>query len=269
MYANGLPPFLVVLQVTKAILGDREPLTTRPSAALAPADFAGVKLDMESRYGHVLGEVTDELVISSLLYPKVFDDYVKFVEENSSLVTLLPTPVYWYGLEVGDTFPLLLPSPSVVELLRPGNGTKNGQPAPEAAGVAPSSGSAIGGVSVNIGLVRVGPMKSGGMRTVVMSVGGVSQEVEVKDDVGGVDFSGPMADTGNLLHVPSPMPGQVEKLLVAEGEAVVEGQAVIIISAMKMEVQVKAVANAVIASIAVAEGDKVVEGALLATTRSA
>lgn len=59
-------------QVSKAILGDKKPLTTRPSAALAPADFAAVKAALQNgRCGEVLGEVTDELVVSSLLYPKV------------------------------------------------------------------------------------------------------------------------------------------------------------------------------------------------------
>lgn len=58
--------------MSKAILGDKKPLTTRPSAALPPADFAAVKADLQGgRCGEVLGEVTDELVVSSLLYPKV------------------------------------------------------------------------------------------------------------------------------------------------------------------------------------------------------
>lgn len=59
-------------QVSKAVLGDKKPLTTRPSAALPPADFAAVKANLqEGKCGQVLGEVTDELVVSSLLYPKV------------------------------------------------------------------------------------------------------------------------------------------------------------------------------------------------------
>ena len=58
-------------QVSKAILGEKKPLTTRPSAALPPADFAGVKSTLaEGKCGKVLGDVTEELVISHLLYPK-------------------------------------------------------------------------------------------------------------------------------------------------------------------------------------------------------
>lgn len=58
--------------MSKAILGEKKPLTTRPSAALPPADFAAVKADLQAgKCGEVLGTVTDELVVSSLLYPKV------------------------------------------------------------------------------------------------------------------------------------------------------------------------------------------------------
>lgn len=58
--------------MSKAVLGDKKALTTRPSAALPPADFAAVKAALqEGKCGQVLGEVTDELVVSSLLYPKV------------------------------------------------------------------------------------------------------------------------------------------------------------------------------------------------------
>lgn len=65
-------PSSTAAQVSKAILGDKKPLTTRPSAALPPADFAAVKVELQGgRCGEVVGTVTDELVVSSLLYPKV------------------------------------------------------------------------------------------------------------------------------------------------------------------------------------------------------
>lgn len=63
------------------------------------------------------------------------------------------------------------------------------------------------------------------------------------------------------------MPGVVEKLLVAEGAFVAEGDVVAVISAMKMEVQVKASKAGKVASLAVAEGGKVIEGALIITLR--
>lgn len=70
--ASTSPPPSRLPQVSKAVLGDKKALTTRPSAALPPADFAAVKAALqEGTCGQVLGEITDELVVSSLLYPKV------------------------------------------------------------------------------------------------------------------------------------------------------------------------------------------------------
>lgn len=63
------------------------------------------------------------------------------------------------------------------------------------------------------------------------------------------------------------MPGVVEKVLVAEGASVSEGEVVAVVSAMKMEVQVKATKAGTVASLTVVEGAKVIEGALMITLR--
>lgn len=63
------------------------------------------------------------------------------------------------------------------------------------------------------------------------------------------------------------MLGVVEKVLVSEGAAVSEGDVVAVVSAMKMEVQVKATATGSVGSVSVAEGGKVIEGALIITIR--
>lgn len=63
------------------------------------------------------------------------------------------------------------------------------------------------------------------------------------------------------------MPGVVEKVLVTVGGSVSEGEVVAVVSAMKMEVQVKATSAGTVASVAVEEGGKVVEGALIVTLK--
>eukprot|EP00903_Cladosiphon_okamuranus_P009747 g9267.t1 len=236
-------------EVSKAVLGDKKALTTRPSAALPPADFAAVKAALqEGKCGEVLGEVTDELVVSSLLYPKVFDDYVSVMDKSSTLLTSLPTPVFWYGLVVGQEFSISPSNPADLLL----KGDSSGSPA---------------GTAVKIRLERVGPAKKGGMRTVSFKVAGAVQNVEVKDSVAGNDFDGPMATAGNALEVGSPMPGVVEKVLVTVGASVSEGDVVAIVSAMKMEVQVKALSGGIVTSVSVEESGKVIEGALMVTLK--
>lgn len=63
------------------------------------------------------------------------------------------------------------------------------------------------------------------------------------------------------------MPGVVEKVLVTVGASVSEGEVVAIVSAMKMEVQVKATSAGTVATLSVEEGGKVIEGALIVTLK--
>lgn len=63
------------------------------------------------------------------------------------------------------------------------------------------------------------------------------------------------------------MPGVVEKVLVTVGASVSEGDVVAVVSAMKMEVQVKALSGGTVASVSVEESDKVIEGALMVTLK--
>ena len=66
---------------------------------------------------------------------------------------------------------------------------------------------------------------------------------------------GDSADSSNTIV--SPMPGKVVKIPVKTGEAVVAGQTLIIVSAMKMESEFKAKMAGVVKSIHVAEGDTI------------
>jgi 3-methylcrotonyl-CoA carboxylase alpha subunit len=64
--------------------------------------------------------------------------------------------------------------------------------------------------------------------------------------------------------VKAPMPGKVVRLLVAAGDAVSEGQPLLILEAMKMEHVVVALRAGVVGAVHAAEGSVVSDGALLA-----
>jgi len=65
---------------------------------------------------------------------------------------------------------------------------------------------------VTVSLQRVGPPKKESFRTLVFNVNGEVQEVEVKDQVGEVAFSGPIANKADINDVGSPMPGAIDKV---------------------------------------------------------
>ncbi len=58
-------------------------------------------------------------------------------------------------------------------------------------------------------------------------------------------------------YISTPMPGQVVKILVEEGQEVKGGETVIIVSAMKMESEYKVVKDRIIKQILVKEGENI------------
>ena len=65
----------------------------------------------------------------------------------------------------------------------------------------------------------------------------------------------------------APMPGKVVRVLVKPGEQVRARQPLVVIEAMKMENELRAVGDGVVAEITVAEGQSVDAGALVAVVR--
>ncbi len=66
-----------------------------------------------------------------------------------------------------------------------------------------------------------------------------------------------MADAGTENRIKTQMPGRIVRVLVAEGDDVVEGQPVIVVEAMKMENELKAPCDGTVSKLCVAEGDQV------------
>lgn len=74
--------------------------------------------------------------------------------------------------------------------------------------------------------------------------------------------SGGAASGGILM---APMPGKVVKLLVKEGDLVAEGQPLLIMEAMKMQNELRAVSEGVVQKVTTSEGATVETGSVLIT----
>jgi len=72
------------------------------------------------------------------------------------------------------------------------------------------------------------------------------------------------ADLSDPRQIPSPLPGFVEVIYVGEGSEVKKSDPIMIVSAMKMQVEVKAPYDGVVKSFEVKVGDRVDVGSLLA-----
>lgn len=129
--------------------------------------------------------------MSSLMYPKVFSDYMARQTKLGPLLQLLPTRVYWYALVAGDAFSFDLAGAQLAELLTS---------VPEAFSAAGDAAA----FTARLELVRVSALHHH-FRTVVFKVqvqqqggqGAVHEEthqVLVKDMGGVFVFEGAMAD---------------------------------------------------------------------------
>ena len=78
----------------------------------------------------------------------------------------------------------------------------------------------------------------------------------------------PVSTGGQVTEVKSQMPGAVYKLLVKVGEEVKAGEAILILEAMKMEMEVASPVNGTIQSLNLSVGDQVATGQVLATIRA-
>lgn len=94
---------------------------------------------------------------------------------------------------------------------------------------------------------------------------GESWDVEVLDErarhIRGLTGSGQRKSGENVLK--APMPGLVVRVEVEPGQAVVEGQGIVVLEAMKMENELRASAAATVAAVRVVPGATVEKGEVL------
>ena len=101
----------------------------------------------------------------------------------------------------------------------------------------------------------------------MVTVEGRVYRVGIKPQAGGSSTSSAAESSGDVAEVTSQMPGAVFKVLSKPGDRVKSGEPVLILEAMKMEMEVASPADGVIESINVAVGDQVATGQVLATIR--
>ena len=118
-----------------------------------------------------------------------------------------------------------------------------------------------------------------GTRSYAVSVGGDSErafvhvaghlyEVLLEDERERAAHQAERERGGRGGDVKSVMPGVVIRLLVEEGEAVEEGQPLLILEAMKMQNEIEAPCAGVVARIHVSEGEAVTSGAKLLAVKA-
>ncbi|MCQ2603562.1 MAG: pyruvate carboxylase [Spirochaetia bacterium] len=212
--------------VQKAILKGEEPINCRPGELLQPVDLAKEKKTVEDA---IERHIDDQQLMSYIMYPHVFMDYIKH-RKNYFDVSLLPTPVFFYGLEPGQEITVQLDE----------------------------------GKTLIIKLISVGSIRADGTRTVYFELNGLQRTVSVRDNsVQTAVKVREKADKFNKHHVGAPMPGKVFKMLVKQGDKVEEGDVLLVTEAMKMETNIKSAIAGTVKDILYDVGETVEKGDLI------
>ncbi|MEJ5083480.1 MULTISPECIES: pyruvate carboxylase [unclassified Ochrobactrum] len=216
----GQPPSGWPELLQKKVLKDEKPFTDRPGSLLPAADLAAERKSIEETLGR---EITDQEFASYLMYPKVFTDYAA-AQENYGPTSVLPTPVYFYGLKPEEEV--------FVDLER--------------------------GKTLVIVNQAMSETDEKGMVTVFFELNGQPRRVKVpnraKGASGGVKRK---AELGNDKHVGAPMPGVVSTVAVSQGQNVKAGDVLLSIEAMKMETALRAERDGSIAEVLVRPGEQI------------
>ncbi|KAI4185223.1 MAG: hypothetical protein L6R41_004251 [Letrouitia leprolyta] len=201
-------------------LRGRRKLDQRPGLFLEPLDLAKIKKEINERFG----SASECDVASYAMYPKVFEDYRKFVAKYGDL-SVLPTRYFLARPEIGEEF--------YVELEK--------------------------GKVLILKMLAVGPLsEQTGQREVFYEMNGEVRQVTVDDKNAAVEnVSRPKADSGDSSQVGAPMSGVVVEVRVHDGGEVKKGDPVAILSAMKMEMVISAPHSGKVGELKVKEGDSV------------
>ena len=213
--------------VQKAILKGEEPIDCRPGELLEPVDLEATKKTVEDA---IERPIDDQQLMSYIMYPHVYMDYIKHRKACYD-VSLLPTPVFLYGLEPGQEITVCLDE----------------------------------GKTLIIKLISVGSLRSDGTRTVYFELNGLQRTVSVRDNSAQTVVKERVkADKFNKHQIGAPMPGKIFKIVAKAGETVKAGDVVIVTEAMKMETNIKAPIDGKVKEIFYEVGETIEKDDLLA-----
>jgi len=213
-------------QLQDIILKGQQPLTERPGEYLKPVDFDEIREQLQDKN---YGEVTEQDIISYVLYPKVFDQFIQTRQQYGNL-SLLDTPIFFFGMRNGETVEIEI---------------ENGK-------------------RLIIKLETISEADEKGNRTIYYVMNGQARRITIKDENIKTNANvKPKADKTNPNHIGAQMPGSVTEVKVSVGDEVKVNQPLLITEAMKMETTIQAPFNGVIKKVTVGNGDAIATGDLL------
>ena len=129
---------------------------------------------------------------------------------------------------------------------------------------APAAGTAVASTGGNYSVSVNGKSYSVRIDGSTALVNGKAYQVGVADGESSDEPASPVATSGPATDVSAQMPGKVVRVVANRGDAVNEGDPILVLEAMKMEMEVTAPVGGTVASVNVSAGDQVGTGDVLA-----
>ena len=224
----GQPPGGFPADVQARILRGKPVVTGRPGESLPPADF---KIAADKVREILKREPTNRDIVTWLLYPKVYQEFISHVDKYSD-TSGLPTPVFFYGQTHGE---------EIAVDIEPGK-------------------------RLIVRFLTIGDAHADGQRTVFFELNGQPRDVTIVDKSLEPEATVNIkADSTNPKQVGASMPGMVVTVAIQAGDNVKKGQKLFSLEAMKMETNLTAERDGKVGQVLVKRGTQVAAGDLLLT----
>lgn len=217
--------------IQHVVLGDRKPYKGRPGARAEKVDLDQTREAIKALTRR--SECGDDDLYAYLMYPQVFKDLVKYIDEFGH-ARVLPTPAFFYGLKPGEEI-----SVEIEE-----------------------------GKTLIIKLIYVSEHNAEGERTLTFELNGRARECVIVDRSIKTETKRRIkADFADKMQVGAPIPAMVSAVTATVGHKVKKGEKLVILEAMKMQTTVYALADGIIDQVEVQAGDQVESKDLLVKLR--
>ena len=217
----GQPPGGWPKGIQKKVLKHEKPFTVRPGEKMNPVDMKATQKALKKELEGYDVDI-DELTAYTI-YPKVFLDYMGR-RRTYGPVWSLPTPVFFWGMEVGEEISVEIDS----------------------------------GKTLEVRLVAIGSTREDGEVKVFFELNGQPRSIMVPDrSVQNLTKKRQKKEPGNKNQIGAPMPGSIATVAVSEGEDIKAGDLVLTIEAMKMETAIHADVSGTVKAVHVSVGDQI------------
>jgi pyruvate carboxylase len=216
-------------RLKELVLKGKPSIDCRPGELLPPEDFEADRVHLRDLLGY---EPSIRQILSYALYPKVYETYISDLAKEGNL-RLMGSDIFFHGLVEGETCEVAIEEGKILV----------------------------------IKLIEVRKPDDEGNREVVFEVNGNRRTTLIHDSSAKTSAAASMklmADKDNPNEVGANIPGNIVKVLVAEGDKVEANQPIAVIEAMKMETNILTPVAGTVGQINIKEGQQVEAGELIA-----